>query len=155
MTEKPGGRAGGEDNVNAFNEWIAERERAVDWTDYIHRGQLNRSEIARECAFALSCLRSNPGLKSALMALETRLRETDVLPSSTGKQSADGPFGDISPTPNESRISRAKHQADLRVKALEEQNAALRAEVVDLRERLRRFEHMDAHLCMTGRLLHP
>ena len=40
-----------------------------------------------------------------------------------------------------------------RVKALEEQNASLKAEVASLRERLRRFEHLDDHLSRTGRLL--
>ena len=36
---------------------------------------------------------------------------------------------------------------------LEEQNASLKAEVASLRERLRRFEHLDDHLSRTGRLL--
>jgi hypothetical protein len=49
----------------------------------------------------------------------------------------------------------AKNQADQRVKALEEQNATLRAEVYELREQLKRFKHLDEHLCRTGRLLRP
>ena len=60
MMNKASSREAGEENVNAFNDWIVERERAKDWTDYVHRGQLNRSEIARECGFALSCCRSKP-----------------------------------------------------------------------------------------------
>lgn len=153
MTEKPGGREGGEENVRSFQEWVAERDRAQDWAEYVHRGQLNRSEVARECTFALSCFRSNPGLKSALTALEVRLRDAGILPSSIANedntQIADG--GTQSPA--QARILRAEHQAEQRVKALEEQNAALRAEVTNLRERLRRFEHLDAHLSKTGRLL--
>lgn len=47
----------------------------------------------------------------------------------------------------------AKGRAEARVKALEEQNASLKAEVASLRERLRRFEHLDDHLSRTGRLL--
>jgi hypothetical protein len=154
MTEKPSGREGGEENVRAFHDWGAERDRARDWTDYLHRGQLNRSEIARECTFALSCFRSNPGLKSALMALEARLRETGILPS-IASDSTSGGIDNGSRTTAESRVLRAKYQAEQRVKVLEEQNAALRAEVTDLRDQLRRFEHLDAHLCKTGRLLHP
>ena len=44
-------------------------------------------------------------------------------------------------------------ELEARVKALEEQNASLKAEVASLRERLRRFEHLDDHLSRTGRLL--
>ena len=51
------------------------------------------------------------------------------------------------------RIMAAKGRAEARVKALEEQNASLKAEVASLRERLRRFEHLDDHLSRTGRLL--
>lgn len=51
------------------------------------------------------------------------------------------------------RIMVAKGRAEARVKALEEQNASLKAEVASLRERLRRFEQLDDHLGRTGRLL--
>ena len=51
------------------------------------------------------------------------------------------------------RIMAAKGRAEARVKALEEQNASLKAEVASLREQLRRFEHLDDHLARTGRLL--
>ena len=47
----------------------------------------------------------------------------------------------------------AKGRAEARVKELEEQNAALKAEVSSLRECLRRFEQLDDHLGRTGRLL--
>ena len=51
------------------------------------------------------------------------------------------------------RVGLSPSAAHRRVKALEEQNASLKAEVASLRERLRRFEHLDAHLSRTGRLL--
>ena len=51
------------------------------------------------------------------------------------------------------RIMAAKGKAEARVKALEEQNASLKAEVASLRDRLRRFELLDDHLSRTGRLL--
>jgi hypothetical protein len=155
MSEKPGGRQGGAENVKAFNEWVSERERAGDWADYVRRGQLNRSEIAKECDFALSSFRSNSGLKSALDDVEAQLLRSGAFGTLKNSQSATVriPYGKASEAIDH-RIMIAKNQSDQRVKALEEQNAALRAEVHELREQLKRFKHLDAHLCRTGRLLH-
>jgi hypothetical protein len=155
MSETRGGRQGGVENVKLFNAWVSERDRAEDWGDYVHRGQLNRSEIAKECGFALSSFRSNPALKSALDNVEAKLRVRGTLAISRHVQnvSEDSPE-DRAIQAVEHRIMIAKHQADLRIKSLEEQNATLRAEVHDLREELQRFKHLDAHLWRTGRLLH-
>ena len=155
MSEKPGGRDGGEANIRAFHEWSVERDRAGDWADYIHRGQLNRSEAARECAFALSCFRSNPGLRSALQALEARLRETGILPALIADHDVSGSARTNSEFLIASRAGSVNYQAKQRIKVLEEQNACLKAEVHDLRETLRRFAHLDSHLSKTGRLLLP
>ncbi|MFA7279290.1 MAG: VPA1267 family protein [Sterolibacterium sp.] len=149
------GRDLGANNLQRFKSWIEERDAANDWQDYIRQGKLNRSEIANECGFALSVIRQNPAVKTALEALEDRLRAT-------------GTFGEAKAIPNASnevamdttsqsvdkRIMAAKAKAEQRVKALEEQNAVLRAEVRDLREQLTRYKHLDDHLCRTGRLLH-
>lgn len=53
------------------------------------------------------------------------------------------------------RIMVARAEAEARVKILEEQNAALKAEVRDLREQLGRYKHLEDHLCRTGKMLHP
>jgi hypothetical protein len=153
MSEKPGGRQGGAQNIKAFKEWVIERERTGDWVDYVRRGQLNRSEIAKECGFALSSFRSNSGLKSALDDVEAQLLSSGVLKTSPKVQSVGIPDQQASQAIDH-RIMLAKNQSDQRVKALEEQNAALRAEVHELREQLKTFKHLDAHLCRTGRLLH-
>ena len=49
----------------------------------------------------------------------------------------------------------ARNKAERRAKELEEQNAALRAEICDLRDQLIRYKHLEEHLCKTGRLLRP
>jgi uncharacterized protein YeeX (DUF496 family) len=155
MNEKRGGRQGGVENVKLFKAWRSERDRAEDWADYIHRGQLNRSEIAKECGFALSSFRSNPALKSALDDVEAKLRERGAFAISKHVQNVSDSTPENRATQAvEHRIMIAKHQTDLRIKSLEEQNATLRAEVRDLREEMKRFNHLDAHLCRTGRLLH-
>lgn len=154
MSQNTNGREAGLENVKAFHEWAEERDCANDWSDYFHRGQLNRSEIARECAFALSCFRSNPALGEALRELEKRLRDAGNLPSSEPNETAPGTPDSGSQAKADSRILRAKCLAEQRIKMLEEQNASLRAEVVNLRDQLKRLEHLDEHLCKTGRLLH-
>jgi hypothetical protein len=155
MGDKPGGRQGGANNLKAFQEWVSERDRAADWADYVRRGQLNRSEIARECGFALSSFRSNSGLKSTLDDVEAKLQCSGALAASKSAQhvAERNPDSRASEAVDH-RIMIAKNQADQRVKALEEQNAALRAEVRDLREQLKSLKHLDEHLCRTGRLLH-
>lgn len=139
-------------NANRFSRWVAERETAADWVEYTRGDKLNRSEVATECGFALSVLRQNPAVRSALEALESRLRDQGILKASAPGETAK--TNDPATLATDRRIMSAKSQADQRVKALEEQNAALRAENRELRDRLRQLEHVDAHLAATGRLLH-
>src|ERR1039458_5885349 len=144
MPDKPGGRQGGAENVKAFQEWANERDRAGDWEDYVHRSQLNRSEIAKECCFALSSFRSNRGLGRALQDAEEKLERSGVFNKSAGAHAATGRnAGSKANQVVYQRVLIAKSQADQRVKALEEQNATLRAEVYELREQLKRLKHLD------------
>lgn len=142
------------DNLQKFNAWIEERDTAEDWKDYVRQGKLNRSEIAEECNFALSVLRQNPAVKAALETLENRLRDAGQLPVA---DSAPDSYGEAVELPSKAidrRIMAARSAAEARVKALEEQNAGLKAEVHDLREQLGRYRHLEEHLCRTGRMLH-
>lgn len=140
-------------NLQKFNAWSAEREAAEDWQDYLRGDKLNRSEIAAECGFALAVIRQNPAVKTALEALESRLVASGVIQPSNAAPDAANEADKASEKVVNKRMMAAKGKAEARVKALEEQNAALKAEVASLRERLRRFEHLDDHLGRTGRLL--
>lgn len=153
MNVKQSGQQIAKANLLKFQSWIAEREAANDWNEYLRGDKLNRSEIAAECGFALSVLRQNPAVKGALQDLEARL---DVFGVAQSLGTAPRSFHTETNAEDkviERRVMAAKGQAEARVKMLEEQNAALKAEVAGLRERLRRFEHLDDHLCRTGRLL--
>lgn len=143
----------GKNNLLKFQSWIAERENANDWHDYLRGEKLNRSEIANECGFSLSVLRQNPGVKNALQALEARLADLGI---TQPPQCTLGVANEVATASHEvvdKRIMAAKGRAEARVKELEVQNAALKAEVSSLRECLRRFEQLDDHLGRTGRLL--
>lgn len=142
-------------NLLRFNAWIAEREAAADWPDYIRQGKLNRSEIASECGFALSVVRQNPAVKTALEALETRLLASGVLQDSKAAPKAVIEAADAATVQAaDLRILSSKASAERRVKSVEEQNAALKAENRDLREQLKEYKFLDEHLASTGRLLH-
>jgi len=129
-------------NLSAFLTWVASKTDA-DYREMVLRGQLNRKEIARECGFAKSVLLQNPRVKDALRALEAQLRDRDILPP-VAEPATPAPTSDV-PNP---RAAADK----ARLKRLEAENAALRAEVMELRGRLDRYRLMDDVLSSTGRL---
>ena len=142
------------ENLKRFESWSKEREAAGDWADYIRQGQLNRTEVAAECGFAKSVLRQNPAVKAALEALESRLRAEGSLPHGKGEKSPQTQ-DEAASASVERRIVTLNNRSEQRVKALEEQNAALRAEVLELREQLKRYQMIDDHLAQTGRMVRP
>ena len=137
------GQQRSEQNLATFLSWVASKTDD-DFREMVARGQLSRQEIARECGFAKSVLLQNPRVKDALKTLETQLRERKVLPPV-----AETSEGDAAPqaTPNP-RAAADK----ARLKRLESENAALRAELTQVRADLDRYQLMDNVLCSTGRL---
>jgi hypothetical protein len=134
---------------------MADRTAEDDWDDYVRGDKLNRTEIAKECEFALSALRQNPTIRSALETLEARLRSEGVIknrivPTSASEQAEAASVGAVN-----LRIVIAKAKSEARVKELEEKVASLQAEVRQLRQRVAYFQHIDDHLGGTGRLLPP
>ncbi len=127
--------------------------------DYVRRGQLNRRDIARECMFSESVLRQNPAVKNALATLEKRLRDGGPLATAAEDKAVKG----ISRNAVEarsfeilaSRLMQSKASADKRIKALEEENAALRAEIGMLRQQCRKYKHIEEHLEATGWTVRP
>ncbi len=136
------GQQKADQNLATFHSWVASKTDA-DYREMILRGQLNRKEIVRECGFAKSVLLQNPRVKEALRALEAQLRERDILPP-VADSAAPAPAPDA-PNP---RVAADK----ARLKRLEAENAALRAEVMELRGQLDRYRLMDSVLSSTGRL---
>lgn len=144
--------------LQRFNEWVDERDRSNTWSDYVRGGKLNRSELAKECEFGRSALQQNPGLVQALAALERRLAEQGVLGAAPllSQDIAPELKAEIGAADERARRAlSARASLEKRVKALEEQNATLRAENSVLRERLRRSALAEQHLAQTGRLLPP
>ena len=161
MTESLSGQQSAARNLVRFQSWVDERRRNDDWRAYVNGEKLSRKDIAAECDFAVSVLRQNPAVKDALTRLEDELRLRKLLPE---LHSAD-PVADLveyagRPKPESSDDLAAEARAALvaasaakRVKALEEQNASLRAEIRLLQEKLKRYSLLEVHLGDTGRLL--
>jgi hypothetical protein len=136
------GQERAEENFRAFQNWVSAKSDS-DLRELVGQGRLNRGEICRECNFSRSVLTQNPRVKEALRQLEERLRNSGVLPQLAA--------------PSNSLPLRIKGQIQAssdaeRLKRLEAENLALRVELTDLREQLKRFKAMESVLAETGRL---
>ncbi len=135
------GQERAEENFQAFERWVRGKSDS-DFCEMAGQGLLIRGEICCECNFSRSVLTQNPRVKEALRRLEERLRDSGVLPR-VAELGAALPL-------------RAKGQmqatADAeRLKRLEAENSAMRVELAELRQRLKRFEAREALLAETGR----
>ncbi len=139
--------------VDDFHVWVAAREAAGDWHDYVnHHGKLNRAKMAVEVGFPTSCIRSNSVLNRALAALEARLASSGLLKTSKpATKTIDAATDDLLIQ----RLMAAKAAAEARSRELEEKLSALKVQLHDQSERLRTYGHLDDHLAATGRLLRP
>lgn len=135
-----------EQNLVSFLAWVTSK-RDNDFREYVHRGKLNRSEIAAECGFGKSALLQNPSIRSSLEALEERLRAAGVLPPlvvSPQQAHEDPPIRD--------RDARQRRQDGQRLNSLEQDNAALRAELAQAKAMLERYKLLASFMEETGRL---
>ena len=143
LPTKLSGQQKADANVSAFVSWVATKTDG-DFRNMAVRGQLSRQDIAREVGFAKSVLLQNPRVREALAELESALRQRGVLP----------PLADATqPPPASSEQSGPRAAADkARLKRLESENAALKAELLDLRGKLERYRHIEDALAVSGRL---
>ncbi|MBP0623400.1 VPA1267 family protein [Cupriavidus consociatus] len=136
------GQERAEENYRAFLSWVGTRSNS-DFRELAGQGRLNRGEICRECNFSRSVLTQNPRVKAALLQLEERLRATGVLPQAVAP-------GTALPLRAKGQLQAASDAE--RLKRLEAENSAMRVELADLRQRLKRYEAREALLAETGRL---
>ncbi len=136
------GRDKGSDNVARLRGHLADLEasgRALPERG----GKVNVSAIALACGFDRNVLYTNQAAKALLDSAVARMGLELPDQIRRGPLPAD-PGG---PDPRDRRILQLE-QANAVFKA---ENGALRTERNGLRERLRRFEHIEAHMVETGR----
>lgn len=135
-----------EDNILKFTAWAASKTDD-DFRALARRGVLSRTDIAIECGFSKSALAQNPRVRDALKALEDSLRDRGVLP----RQAVESDEGAPEIHTREPSPMRAARDAE-RLSRLEQENASLRAEAVELKRQLSRFTILQEALAETGRL---
>ena len=135
-----------EQNLAAFIAWSVSKSDD-DFREYVHRDKLKRSEIAAECGFGKSALVQNPSIKSALEALEERLRGAGVLPPLV----ADTQLLNEEP-PMRDKEAKQRCNDGQRLNALEQENAALRAELAEAKAMLKQYNLLSSFMQETGRL---
>lgn len=140
------GRQRSEQNFAAFVAWVASKTDD-DFRAMVSRSVLSRTEMAKECGFAKSALDQNPRIKSALRDLEDGLRRRGVLPPAVERES-DAP---TTPLMREPGGLRAAGEAE-RLRRLEQENAALKAEVAELKRTVEKFSVLRDALAQTGRI---
>ena len=138
------GQQKAQQNLQAFEAWVA-TQTIEDFKQIIHRGQLNRGEVAKAIGCGKSALVQNPALKDALKKLENNLRTQKVLPplSETAKKEAN------KAKEYDSSIKK-KHSENNRLAALEAENLELKAKVAKLSGELERFGEQTEALSELG-----
>lgn len=140
MTKKgTNGLMDGEANAQSFLAW---EKDVIDFKPFIHQGVLSVSRVARESGLNRNVFYTNPEIRDVLWPnLLHRLEKEGVL-----QQRVANPVEVVMREPKRSGIG------DARIKQIQEENEALKAEVSELRKQLERFQGMDEVLHTTGRL---
>jgi hypothetical protein len=142
------GQQQADDNFVAFCEW---RDSCTDddFRQIVHRSQLNRSEIAKECRFSRSVTLQNPRIVDALLQLEEQLRLKAVLPPVAVKSPA---LEGEQPSLMRQAGEEKERLIAKRMSRLEQENAVLRAENAELKRQFEKFSVLQKALSFTGRI---
>jgi hypothetical protein len=133
------GQQDGEAHVAMFLQWQAQVE---DFKPYVYQGLLSKSKVAREVGILRDVLYTNPEIRDNLWpALEQRLEKEGVLRPRVANP--------VEMMPVQHKKSAA---SEARIKQIQEENEALRAENRELRKQLDRYGGMEEVLRTTGRL---
>jgi len=141
----PNGQQLKQKNYQAFLQWI-EGKTDNDFKQMVCRGLLNRVKIAQEIGFAKSVLAQNPDVRNALDKLEEDLRSKKVLPPKVAEADDDGLATIAEPNSQKRVFDQA------RIKRLESDVAAMRAERDLWRDRAEHYEALDRVLMASGRM---
>lgn len=142
------GRQVAEESLQTFQVWMLGKTDD-DYRAMESKGVLHRINMAKECGFGTSTFRQNPRVKKALHDLEEELRLRGVLPPKVEEPAA----GDGEDTIRMREPSRLKAaQESERLRRLEQENAALKAEVVELKRTVEKYAALREALVQTGRL---
>lgn len=128
----------GQRNVETFLSWAA---GVTDWKPFVVQGLLNMSRVASECGLNRNVLYTNPELRDVhFPALVSRLEGEGYLRPRVA---------------NPTQLVRQKRGgvvSDARMKQIQEEAEAVKAENRELRRQLERLKGIDEILHSTGRV---
>lgn len=128
----------GQRNVEVFLNWTAS---VTDWKSFVSQGLLSVSRLAKECKLNRNVFYTNPDIRDIhLPTLILRLENEGVLRSRLTKANK------FNPTKLGGAFS------DARIKRIQEDADAVKAENSELRRQLERFKGIDDILQSTGRV---
>lgn len=134
------GMKDGEENLRTFLAWVGGVD---DFKPYIYQGVLSVSRVAREAGLNRDVFYTNPEIRDVhFPRLVARLEEQGVL-----RQRVSSP---VQVMPRQRGRNYAVQEA--RMKQIQEEHEAVKAENVELRAQLERYKGMDEILKTTGRL---
>lgn len=138
-TKGSNGIKDGQLNEQLFIDWVTHVD---DFKPYIHQGVLSISRIARECGLNRDVFYTNPEIRDRHWpALNKRLEDEGVLKSRVAK-----------PVESMPRQLQQRVTSDARIKQIQEENEAVKAENRELRKQLDKLKGIDEILHTTGRL---
>lgn len=129
----------GQRNVEAFLDWAVHVE---DFKPFIHQGLLSVARVAKECGLNRDVFYTNPDIRDIhLPALNKRLEDEGVLLPRVANPVREMP-----------RQRRGNAVSDARIKQIQEEAEAVKAENRELRKQLERLKGIDEILHETGRV---
>ena len=129
----------GQRNVEVFLSWVA---TTADFKPFIYQGLLSISKVACECGLRRDVFYTNPGIRdNHWPALIKQLEDAGVLKARTAK-----------PVDSLQRLPRRDVVNDARIKQIQEENEAVKAENRELRRQLEKLKFLDEMLHATGRI---
>ncbi|MEY9397447.1 hypothetical protein ACVME8_006526 [Bradyrhizobium diazoefficiens] len=131
MADAKSGSVLGAENAETLKNYLEALEREGRPLP-MRAGEPNRSAIALACGFDRQVLYKNPAAKALLEAANAKLPAV-----AAGEE--------------EAKPEAKSDRRDRRIMTLEQQNAAQRAEIAGLREKLRRLEQVEDIMVSTGR----
>lgn len=129
----------GQRNVETFLAWST---NVQDFKPYVHQGVLSVARVARECGLNRDVFYTNPDIRDIHWpALTRRLEDAGVLRARVANPA------DVVMQPR-----RREPRDEARVKQIQEEAEAVKAENRELRRQLERLKGIDEILHTTGRL---
>lgn len=125
------GQQKAQDNVDAIQSWIDERNAKRDWDEYEYSGKINRTVVAEELGFAKSVFSQNKRVKDLIQEVDLiwfREKQLDKQAHEASRERAEDRSRMVSSTNNE----------------LIQRNAQLEAENKELKSKLNKFDQLQS-----------